>query len=359
MDKYLKEIQEKIYKSSRISIEDAVYLFNNASLSLLGLLAKEIKTRKSSDKVYFVKNYHIEPTNICIYNCKFCSFSEIDKEKGWSKSAKEILTEVENLSEEINELHIVGGSNEEYNLEFYTNLLKQIKQKRIDLHIKAFTASEIHYMSELAGISIKETLESLKKSGLDSMPGGGAEIFNSGIRTQLCPTKIDGDQWLNIHSIAHSLNLTSNATMLFGHIESFRDRIEHMDKLRNLQDKTIGFKAFIPLKFKNRNNSLSEINETNIIDDLKTFAISRIFLDNFDHIKVYWPAYGKSFAQLSLEFGVDDLDGTISNSTKIYSMAGSNEQSPEMSVNEAVKIIKECNLKPIERDAKYNIINEF
>lgn len=359
MDKYLTEIQEKICNSSRISIEDANYLFNNASLSLLGILAKEIKLKKSSDKVYFVKNYHIEPTNICVFNCKFCSFSEIEKEKGWSKSAKEILTEVENLSEEINELHIVGGSNEEYNLEFYNKLLNQIKILKPNLHIKAFTASEIHFISELAGISIKETLESLKNSGLDSMPGGGAEIFNSSIRTQLCPTKINGEQWLNIHKTAHLLNISSNATMLYGHIESFRDRIEHMDKLRNLQDETKGFRAFIPLKFKNRNNSLSEINETNIIEDLKMFALSRIFLDNFDHLKVYWPAFGKNFAQLSLEFGVDDIDGTISNSTKIYSMAGAEEISPEMPVSEAIKIIKDCNLTPIERDSKYNIINEF
>jgi len=359
MDKQLIEIQEKVIKTSRISTQEAYYLFKNASLSHLGLLAKEIKSRKSSDKVYFVKNYHIEPTNICIYNCKFCSFSETEKEKGWSKSEKEILDEVKKLSEEINELHIVGGSNEEFNLDFYTKLLEQIKILKPKLHIKAFTASEIHYMSELAGITIKETLERLKNSGLDSMPGGGAEIFNSTIRTQLCPTKIDGEQWLNIHATAHSLNISSNATMLYGHIESINDRIEHMDKLRNLQDKTDGFKAFIPLKFKNQNNNLSEINETNIIEDLKMFALSRIFLDNFDHIKVYWPAFGKSFAQLSLEFGVDDIDGTISNSTKIYSMAGANEQSPEMSDAEAVKLIKELNLKAIERDAKYNIINEF
>jgi len=357
VNNYLYSTISKVANSKRINTTEAMFLYNNASISLLGILATLVKTKKNSDYVYFVRNYHIEPTNKCIYKCKFCSFCATNEENSWSKSAEQILDEVKNLPNDINELHIVGGSDENYDLNFYSNLFTKIKGIKPNLHIKAFTASEINFLAELEEITIKQCLLILKQSGLDSMPGGGAEIFNKKIRSILCQSKINAKKWLEIHNIAHQLNISTNASMLYGHIEKTKDRISHLNELRKQQDISKGFKTFVPLKFKNKNNSLSNIIESSILEDLKVFAISRIFLDNFDHIKVYWPAYGKSFAQLSLEFGVDDIDGTISNSTKIYSMAGASEQTPFMTIEEAKQMISEVGLKSVERDALYKHLN--
>jgi aminodeoxyfutalosine synthase len=337
----------------RIEVDEAFCLFQDAPVSQLMYYADLVKRIKTGQDIYFIRNYHIEPTNVCVFQCRFCSFSVDDKSLGWSKSHEEILKEVAELDNNIREIHIVGGSNPEYDLDFYVQLLREIKKIKADVHIKAFTAAEIYYMSQLAEINIENALNILRDAGLDSIPGGGAEIFDHSVRKKICPDKISADQWLQIHEMAHSLQLKSNATMLFGHLESVRQRFEHMDMIRQLQDRTAGFSAFIPLKFKNRNNKLSEIQESNMIEDLKMFALSRLFFDNIQHLKIYWPAFGKKFASLALSCGADDLDGTIENSTRIYSMAGAEEHQPDMTVEEASSMIRNSGFIPVERDSFY------
>jgi len=350
------KIINKILNKTRISIEDCLYLYNNSSLSQLGFLANNIKEEINGKNIYYIHNYHIEPTNICVYNCKFCSFSAKKYSEGWEKTEKDIIEEVNALSPKIRELHIVGGANPKYNLNFYSKLLAKIKSIRPEIHIKAFTAAEIEYMSKLNSISYIDVLKTLKDSGLNSIPGGGAEILDDNIRKEICKEKLNSQRWIDIHNSAHKLGITSNATILYGHIESLRNRFEHLNLIRNLQDETNGFQTFIPLKYKTKNNNLNIDKETNIIEDLKMFALSRIFLDNFKHIKIYWPAFGKNFAQLAINFGADDLDGTISNSTKIYSMAGADELNPNMTEEEAINIIKITGNNPIERNSLYEIL---
>ena len=239
------------------------------------------------------------------------------------------------------------------------DLFKQIKAHRPELHIKALTPVEFHYIFKKAKISYQEGMKLMKDAGVDSLPGGGAEIFASDIRDQIAGGKCTGEQWLEIHKIWHELGMRSNATMLYGHIEDYHHRIDHLEKLRTLQDQTGGFQTFIPLKFRNQGNELSHLPETSVVEDLKNYAISRIYLDNFDHIKAYWPMIGRQIAQLALAFGVDDLDGTIDDTTKIYSMAGSEEQHPALSTKELVQLIKNVNRVPIERDTLYNVLNDF
>ncbi len=236
-------------------------------------------------------------------------------------------------------------------------MLKDIKASRPNLHIKAFTAVEIEHMIKKAGISLQEGVQLLKEYGLDSIPGGGAEIFDETLRKEICSSKSTADQWLAIHEALHKGGIPSNATILYGHIESYAHRADHLNRLREVQDRTGGFNAFIPLKFKNKNNTMSDIKEVSVIEDLKNYAISRIFLDNFGHIKSYWPMTGKQLAQLALSFGVDDFDGTINDSTKIYSLAGSEEQNPSMTTEEMKQLIKDAKRVPVERDSVYNIIN--
>jgi aminodeoxyfutalosine synthase len=259
----------------------------------------------------------------------------------------------------ITEVHIVGGVHPKMDLYYFANLLKEIKALRPDLHIKAFTAVELEYMFRKAKVSYKEGLTLLKTSGLDSLPGGGAEIFAEEIRMQICKDKCTSQQWLDIHETAHSLGIPSNATMLYGHIESYEHRIDHMERLRNLQDKTGGFNCFIPLKFRNANNQMSHIAEVSITEDLRNYAVSRVYLDNFPHLKAYWPMIGKNTAQLSLQFGVDDLDGTINDSTKIYSMAGAEEQNPSMTIQQIIHLIRQAGRTPVERNTLYNIICHY
>jgi aminodeoxyfutalosine synthase len=244
-------------------------------------------------------------------------------------------------------------------LYYFASLFQQIKSFRPDLHIKAFTAVEVEYMFRKAKVDYKEGFKILKEHGLDSIPGGGAEIFDGKIRKQICEDKCTSEQWLEIHETAHQLGIHSNATILYGHIESFEHRIDHMARLRTLQDTTKGFNCFIPLKFRNANNQMSHIKEVSVIEDLKNYAVSRIFLDNIPHIKAYWPMIGKSTAQLSLQFGVDDLDGTINDSTKIYSMAGAEDQNPSMNTDQLVDLIKQAGRIPAERDTLYNVITDY
>ncbi|MGE5521298.1 MAG: aminofutalosine synthase MqnE [Candidatus Dadabacteria bacterium] len=358
----LQSIADKIYDGVRISPADALHLFELGSLGFLGTLANHVRERIHGDKTYFNRNFHIEPTNVCVFTCNFCSYSRLyaHREEGWELSLDDMMNIVKKYDgKPETEVHIVGGVHPKMNLYFFADLLKAIKQHRPDLHIKAFTAVELDYMFRKAKLSNEEGVQVLKEAGLDSIPGGGAEIFNEEIRQQICPDKVDAEGWLNIHEAIHNAGLHSNATMLYGHIESYADRVDHMNRLRELQDKTDGFNTFIPLKFRNGDNDMSNVPEVSLIEDLKMYAVARLFLDNFPHMKAYWPMLGRKNAQLSLAFGVDDIDGTIDDTTKIYSMAGAEEQSPAMSTEEIVTLIKQVNRQPIERDTLYNVINEF
>ena len=361
-DKELKNIAEKVYNNLRISFDEGVLLFEKGSLSFLGALANFIREKKHGDNTYFNRNFHIEPTNVCVFSCNFCSYSRLyaHKEEGWELTVDQMMNIVKSYDNKpVTEVHIVGGVHPKLNLPFFLELLKKIKTHRPSLHIKGFTAVELDYMFRKAKVTTEEGLQLSKDAGLDSLPGGGAEIFHPEIRTQICDDKVDAKGWLAIHKTAHQLGMHSNATILFGHIEKFEHRIDHMNQLRELQDETNGFNTFIPLKFRNKDNGMSNISESSLIEDMKVYAVSRIYLDNFNHIKAYWPMLGRNNAQLSLSFGVNDVDGTIDDTTKIYSMAGSEEQNPSMNTEELVTLIKQVKRIPIERDTLYNVIKDY
>jgi aminodeoxyfutalosine synthase len=356
----LKKISKKITRGKRITTQEALELYNTPNLSLLGVLAGIVKKRHSGSHVYFNRNFHIEPTNICINHCKFCSYRRREGQKGaWECSIEEIVSEVKKFYQRgAKEVHIVGGVHPNRDINFYVDLLHAIQKAAPGIQIKAFTAVEIDQMCKKGNTPIEEGLNRLKKAGLVSMPGGGAEIFDEVIRAEICPDKTSSEDWLKIHETAHRLDLPTNATMLYGLLENYEHRTDHLNRLRILQDKTKGFNAFIPLKFKRENNAYSNIKETTLVEDLKNFAVSRIFLDNIPHLKAYWPMIGKQAAQLSLGFGVDDLDGTIDDSTKIYSMAGG-EENPSATRSELINLIKEFNLIPVERDTLYKVLEIF
>ncbi len=361
-DEKLKLIASKVVQGQRITPEEGVYLFEKANLSFVGSLANLIRIRKNGQKVYFNKNFHLEPTNICIYTCSFCSYSRLIKQRseGWEYTFDQMMDIVRSYDQkDVTEIHIVGGVLPQYDLKFYTELFKAIKNHRPELHIKALTPVEYHYIFKKAKVSYEEGMQMILDSGVDSLPGGGAEIFDEEIRDQIAGGKCSSEEWLRIHEIWHSLGRKSNATILYGHIESYKHRIDHLERLRNLQDKTRGFQTFIPLKFRNKDNQMSHVPETDVISDLKNYAISRIYLDNFDHIKAYWPMIGRNNALASLSFGVDDLDGTIDDTTKIYSMAGSEEQVPSLTTHQLIQMIKSVGKIPIERDSLYNELNNF
>lgn len=361
-DPTLIKIGKKVVEGERISESDGMYLFEKASLSSVGILANYIREKRHGDRTYFNKNFHIEPTNVCIYSCSFCSYSRLIKKRseGWEYSMEDIMDIVKSYDDKpVTEVHIVGGVLPQYDVKFYTDLFSKIKAHRPDLHIKALTPVEFHYIFKKDKISYTEGMKLMKDSGLDSMPGGGAEIFDEELRDKIAGGKCSSDQWLEIHRIWHQLGQRSNATMLYGHIEDYCHRIDHLQRLRELQDETGGFQTFIPLKFRNKDNQMSHVPEISVVEDLKNYAISRIYLDNFDHIKAYWPMIGRTIAQLSLSFGVDDIDGTIDDTTKIYSMAGSEEQNPALSTYELVTLIRKVNRKPIERDTLYNVVRDF
>lgn len=361
-DKDLKIIAEKIFEKQRISDEDALLLFEKGSLSFLGTLANYIREDLHGDKTYFNRNFHIEPTNVCVFACKFCSYSRLyaHRDEGWELSMQQMLDIVKSYDgKPITEVHIVGGVHPKMNLEFFCELLQKIKQHRPELHIKGFTAVELDYMFRKAKLSIEEGMKKIHQAGLDSLPGGGAEIFHPEIREQICDDKVDTNGWLHIHEAAHNLGMHTNATMLYGHIEKYRHRIDHMRRLRELQDRTNGFNTFIPLKFRNKDNDMSDVTESSIVEDMKMYAVARIYLDNFPHLKAYWPMLGRQNAQLSLSFGVNDIDGTIDDSTKIYSMAGSEEQNPAMTTEELVTLIKQVKRSPVERDTLYNVVKDY
>ena len=355
-------IYHKLVDNQRITPSEGLYLYEQADLSELGVLANYVREKKHGDNTYFNRNFHIEPTNVCLYTCTFCSYSRLIKKRseGWEYTMEDMMDIVKSYDDKpVTEVHIVGGVLPQYDLEFYSSLFKNIKKHRPELHVKALTPVEYHYIFKKAKVTYGEGMKIMKDSGLDSMPGGGAEIFHPEIRDQIAGGKCNADQWLEIHREWHNMGGRSNATILYGHIEKYEHRIDHMERLRNLQDETGGFQTFIPLKFRNENNQMSHIPEVNILEDLKNYAVARIYLDNFDHIKAYWPMIGRETAQLSLAYGVNDIDGTIDDTTKIYSMAGAEEQNPSLSTEALVNLIRRVRRKPVERDTLYNVVKDY
>lgn len=341
----------------RLTIKEALELWHNTPLSELGAMAQQAKCAHSGEEVYYNRNIHIEPTNICVFKCTFCSYRRAENESGaWSYT----MTEIEELAKKytdkpITEVHIVGGVDPKRGFEFYEELISNVQNILPQVAIKAYTAVELHYIITRAGLTIEEGLRRLQKAGMRAIAGGGAEIFDSRVRSVICPDKCSSEEWLDVHRTAHQLGITTNATILYGHIETIEQRLDHLNRLRDLQDETGGFSAFIPLKFRTANNELGkQITEGSVVDDMRMVAISRLFLDNFAHIKAYWPMFGRATTELALAFGADDIDGTIDDTTKIYTLAGAEEQKPTLSVEQCRDLIQKAGYTPIERDTFYN-----
>ncbi len=359
-----RRIAQKVLLQQRLTPEEGLFLYEKGELSFVGTLANYIRERKHGHNTYFNRNFHIEPTNLCVYDCKFCSYSRLLKQRNdpdaWAYTMEEMLDIVRRYDgQPVTEVHIVGGVLPQYDVPFYEELFRRIKAHRPELHIKALTPVEYHYIFKKAKLTYEEGLQRMKAAGLDSLPGGGAEIFYPDIRQQIAADKCTAEQWLRLHEVWHEMGGRSNATMLYGHIERYEHRIDHLERLRQLQDRTRGFQTFIPLKFRNQHNQMSHIPECSAVEDLRNYAICRIYLDNFDHIKAYWPMIGRTLAQMSLAFGVDDLDGTIDDTTKIYSMAGAEEQHPALTTRQLVELIRRVGRRPVERDTLYNVIRDY
>jgi len=348
-------IKEKVYSSQRLTRKDGIELFKSNDLLALGRMASHVARKKNGNRVYFIRNMHINPTNICVNRCKFCAFSRSKGEPGaYEMSIGDILNKARGAGKGVREFHIVSGLHPDLPFEWYLDMLRALKKEFPKVHLKAFTAVEIDYLSKLSGMNLTETLVTLKEAGLGSLPGGGAEIFNPAVRNTLCAEKITGDRWLEVMETAHGVGLKSNATMLYGHIESYEDRIDHLLKLRDMQDRTNGFQAFIPLSFHSQNTEIKKAAYTTGFDDLKTLAISRLMLDNFDHIKAYWIMLGEKIAQVSLNFGVDDLDGTVAEERITKAAGGTTDGS--MTKDNIVHLIKQAGRTPVERDTVYNVV---
>ena len=354
----INEISDAVRRGERISAEAALTLWREAPLWLLGELATARKRKASGDTVYYNRNVHLEPTNICLFNCEFCSFRRRENDSdAWYMTLDEIEARAKELIDtDITEVHIVGGVHPKHDLDMYCAMIRRVKGVLPHVTVKAYTAVEIFYMIRHEGVSIVEGLRRLKEAGMECIPGGGAEIFDAELRKKICPEKCSAEEWLAVHRAAHNMGLATNCTMLYGHIESLEQRVDHLNRLRELQDEAPGFDAFIPLKYHSRGNRMSEAGECSVEDDLRTIAISRIFLDNIPHIKAYWVSYGRAITEMALMFGADDIDGTIGDTTKIYSMAGGVAR-PTMSVEELESMVVSAGFVPVERDSHYNSVS--
>ncbi len=351
-------IASKLRDGGRLTADEALELWMKAPLWLLGSLAFEAKRRVSGDKVFYNRNFHIEPTNICALECKFCSFRRKRGEVGaWDYSMDEVVAmAAARRGSGATEVHIVGGVHPDHDLFYYAEMIRRIRRELPGVCIKAFTAVELNRMIRKAGIPTEEGLAILKAAGMESIPGGGAEIFHEDVRREICPQKGSAEEWLALHAAAHRMGIHSNATMLYGHIENIGHRILHLLRLREQQDATGGFDAFIPLKYRAAHNLLSWAGETSVTDDMRTLAMSRLILDNVPHIKAYWVMYGKQNAELALSFGADDIDGTIEDSTRIYSMAGADDKRPRLTIEEIWGMCSAAGMRAVERDTHYNEI---
>jgi aminodeoxyfutalosine synthase len=353
----INDISDAVRRGERISAEAAMMLWREAPLWLLGELATARKRQMSGQTVYYNRNVHLEPTNICLFNCEFCSFRRREGDAdAWYMSLDDIEARARELvGTDITEVHIVGGVHPKHDLDTYCAMIRRVKGVLPHVTVKAYTAVEIFYMIRHEGVSIVEGLRRLKEAGMECIPGGGAEIFDAELRKKICPDKCSAEEWLAVHRAAHNMGIATNCTMLYGHIESLAQRIDHLERLRTLQDEAPGFDAFIPLKYHSRGNRMSDAGECSVEDDLRMIAIGRIFLDNIPHIKAYWVSYGRATTEMALMFGADDIDGTIGDTTKIYSMAGGVAR-PTMSVAELEAMVTAAGFHPVERDSHYNAV---
>ncbi len=356
MDTSLKSISKKVEAGRRIDADECLALFRLQDLITLGQIANHIREKKNGNRAYYNINRHINYSNVCYVGCKFCEFGQ---PKSSPKAYELSLSEMEKIAQEsaaggATEFHIVGGLHPELKFDYYENLLRTFKRIAPQVHLKAFTAVEIDYFAKINRMRVEEVLERLCEAGLGSLPGGGAEVLTERVHRQVHPNKIGAARWLEIHRIAHGMGIRSNATLLYGHVENDEDKVEHLQKIRDLQDETKGFQTFIPLSFIPDNTELAHIPAPSGFTDLKHIAIARIFLDNFDHIKTYWVMSGIKIAQLALDFGADDIDGTIMKETIVH-MAGA--QTPEgVPVQTLIRLIREAGREPVERDTLYNVI---
>src|ERR1700681_4933472 len=357
VDARLSVLREKVEAGQRLSFDDGVFLYDEADLFTLGELANIVRERKNGNFAYYNVNTHLNPTNVCVYRCTFCAFrADLKSPKGYVMSDEQVLERAAEADRRgATELHIVGGLHHQLPYEWYLNVIRIIHQTHPRLHLKAYTAVEWDWFARLTGRPTRELLAEFKEAGLGSLPGGGAEIFHPEIRDRICEHKADADAWIRIHLEAHQLGLRSNATMLYGHIEKTRHRIDHLLRLRELQDETGGFQTFIPLAFHPDHTPLGEterLRKPSVLMDLRTMAVSRLMLDNFPHIKAYWIMLGIKTAQLALSYGADDIDGTVVHE-KIYHDAGS-DTPQEMTVVELRRLIEEAGRVPVERDTLYH-----
>ncbi|MFH1672686.1 MAG: aminofutalosine synthase MqnE [Pseudomonadota bacterium] len=353
-DAGIEDIFNKVEKQQRLSFEDGVRLYRSDNLLALGSIANMVREKKNGNRAYYIYNQHVNYSNICVNLCRFCAFGK-DREDpaAYEMTIEEIVEKIkERIDEPISEVHIVGGLNPDLPYGYYLEMLREIKKVRPSIHIQAFTVVEIAHLAHLAEKPVETVIEELKEAGLGSIPGGGAEVFSTRIRERLCPKKLSPEGWLDTAKIAHKAGLRSNATMLYGHIETYEERIEHLIALRNAQDETGGFLTFIPLAFHPRNTDLASLSPTTGFEDLKNIAVARLMLDNFDHIKAYWVMIGPKLAQIALSFGADDIDGTVIEE-KITHMAGA-ETSQALTRNELRRVIRAAGREPVERDTLYN-----
>jgi len=359
MESERRRIRDKVEAGERLSEADALALYRTRDILAVGEMAALANRRANGDRVYFIVNRHVNPTNICVNRCRFCAFSkEKDDPLAYTMTMDEILHRAEEAREQrATELHIVGGLHPDLPFDFYLTMLRSLRERFPSLHVQAFTAVEIDYFGKITGLPLTEVISQLKSAGLGSLPGGGAEIFAPEIRNEICPEKISGDRWLEVMEAVHAAGLRSNATMLYGHIETLDERIDHLIRLREQQDKSGGFLAFIPLAFHPLNTEMSDLPGTTGFDDLKTLAVARLMLDNIPHVKSFWIMVGLKVAQLSTVFGVDDIDGTVVEE-KITHMAGAT--TPEaLSKDDLVAMIEETGHVPVERDTLYRIVQVY
>jgi aminodeoxyfutalosine synthase len=354
-------ITDKVRAREPLSFEDGVTLYQHPNLMELGALANEVRERMHGARTYFNRNFHINATNVCVASCMFCSFARLKEgdpdavtmthDEAWGRLQKRV-----DAGEPVTEIHIVNGLHDGLAFDYYTELLRGLKRIKPSIHLKAFTAVELFYYHQHYGMSVTEVLEKLREAGLDSLPGGGAEIFAPRVRRKICDDKCTGDEWLDVHRTAHRMGMRSNCTMLYGTIETIEERVDHMLQLRALQDETGGFQTFIPLAFHPENNSLMKLPAPTGVEDLRTYAVARLLLHNIPHIKAYWVMLGVKTAQTALWFGADDLDGTVQEE-RIYHMAGA-ETPQTLTSDEIVRVIINAGRVPVERDTLYNVIAE-